>query len=68
MDTKRLILAIALSMVVIIVYQQLFMPKPKPRPPQTQQEQVAENQVPVETQQAPAETTAQRPDCRIGAD
>jgi YidC/Oxa1 family membrane protein insertase len=57
MDTKRLILAIALSMVVIIVYQQLFMPKPKPRPPQAQQEQVAENQAPGETQQAPAETT-----------
>jgi len=50
MDTKRLILAIALSMVVIIVYQQLFMPKPKPRPPQTQQEQVAENQVKGEPQ------------------
>jgi YidC/Oxa1 family membrane protein insertase len=44
MDTKRLILAIALSMVVIIVYQQLFMPKPKPRPPQAQQEQVAADQ------------------------
>lgn len=44
MDTKRLILAIALSMVVIIVYQQLFMPKPKPRPPQAQQEQVAAHQ------------------------
>lgn len=50
MDTKRLIIAIALSMVVLIVYQQLFMPKPKPRPPQAQQEQVAENQVQGESQ------------------
>jgi YidC/Oxa1 family membrane protein insertase len=57
MDTKRLILAIALSMVVIIVYQQLFMPKPKPRPPQAQQEQVAENQVQDETQWDKKEVT-----------
>ncbi len=36
MDTKRLIIAIALSIVVITVYQYFFMPKPTepvPRPP-----------------------------------
>jgi YidC/Oxa1 family membrane protein insertase len=44
MDTKRLILAIALSMIVIIVYQLLFSPKPRPRPPQAQQEQLATDQ------------------------
>jgi YidC/Oxa1 family membrane protein insertase len=32
MDTKRLILAVALSIVVIMVYQQFFMPKPVQRP------------------------------------
>jgi YidC/Oxa1 family membrane protein insertase len=32
MDTKRLILAVALSIVVIMIYQQFFMPKPKPVP------------------------------------
>jgi YidC/Oxa1 family membrane protein insertase len=62
MDTKRLILAIALSMVVIIVYQQLFMPKAKPRPPQAQQEQVAAEQGQVEKRQPPAETTTQTGD------
>jgi YidC/Oxa1 family membrane protein insertase len=36
MDTKRLILAIGLSMVVILVYQQFFMPKKKPVTPQQQ--------------------------------
>lgn len=38
MDTKRLIIAIALSMVVIIAYQYLFMPAPKkalPKPGET---------------------------------
>jgi len=34
MDTKRLILAIAISIVVITVYQMFFMPKPQPRPQQ----------------------------------
>jgi YidC/Oxa1 family membrane protein insertase len=38
MDTKRLIIALALSMVVILVYQHFFMPKPKPRPPQAQEQ------------------------------
>lgn len=57
MDTKRLILAIALSMVVIIVYQQLFMPKPKPRPPQAQQEQMAVDQRQSETQADEPEVT-----------
>ncbi|MCK5057825.1 MAG: membrane protein insertase YidC [Candidatus Aminicenantes bacterium] len=32
MDTKRLIIAIALSIVIITIYQVFFMPKPKPRP------------------------------------
>ncbi len=50
METKRLILAIALSMGVFIVYSLLFTPKPKPQPPQAQQEQVAGNQVQSETQ------------------
>lgn len=57
MDTKRLILAIALSMVVIIVYQQLFMPKPKPRPPQAQQEKVAADQGQRQTQTDKQEVT-----------
>jgi len=32
MDTKKLILAIVLSVVVLLVYQYFFMPKPAPRP------------------------------------
>ncbi|MCK4762005.1 MAG: membrane protein insertase YidC [Candidatus Aminicenantes bacterium] len=43
MDTKRLILAIALSIIVITIYQLFFMPKPQPLPRQTEipgQEQV----------------------------
>lgn len=38
MDTKKLILAIALSIVVIVIYQYFFMPKP-PLKPQTPAEQ-----------------------------
>jgi YidC/Oxa1 family membrane protein insertase len=53
METKRLILAIALSMVVIVVYQFLFMPKPPPK--KTQPEQAAQEQV-VPGKQASAET------------
>lgn len=34
MDTKRLIIAIVLSIAVITLYQIFFMPKPKPRPQQ----------------------------------
>jgi len=34
MDTKKLILAIVLSVAVLLVYQYFFMPKPAPMPPQ----------------------------------
>lgn len=57
METKRLILAIALSMAVLIVYSLLFSPKPKPRPPQAQQEKVAADQGKSETQADEAEVT-----------
>ncbi len=42
MDTKRLILAVALSFVVIMLYQQFFMPKPQPvqRPATTATQEV----------------------------
>jgi YidC/Oxa1 family membrane protein insertase len=46
MDTKRLILAIGLSMVVILLWQFLFMPKRKPqKPPQDQIQQPRQEQV-----------------------
>ena len=47
MDTKKLILAIALSIIVITLYQYFFMPKP-----------VAKTNVPVEAGAIPAETLA----------
>lgn len=40
MDTKRLILAIALSIVIITIYQVFFMPKPQPRQPQPPVEEI----------------------------
>lgn len=46
METKRLIIAIALSIVVITIYQYFFMPKPQPR---TQQPGVEGTQIPGET-------------------
>lgn len=67
METKRLILAIALSMVVIIAYQYFFMPKEPPKPPQTVQPKTAQGDT---TDQAPApgqdpqqaaESTTQKP-------
>lgn len=46
MDTKRLILAIALSMVVILLWQFLFMPKRQPqKPPQDPMQQPRQEQV-----------------------
>ncbi|NIM10743.1 MAG: membrane protein insertase YidC [Candidatus Aminicenantes bacterium] len=46
MDTKRLILAIALSMVVILLWQFLFMPKRQPqKPPQDYVQQPRQEQV-----------------------
>jgi len=45
METKRLILAIVLSVVIIMAYQYFFMPKPKPRPvEQPAQEQPVKEQ------------------------
>lgn len=53
MDTKRLILAIVLSIVIITLYQLLFMPKPKPTPPAVQQPAAQEQK----STPVPAETT-----------
>lgn len=60
METKRLILAIALSMVVIIAYQYFFMPKDPPKPPQTAQPK-AEQGVTTDEATTPAPGQAQQP-------
>lgn len=58
MDTKRLIIAIALSIVVIVIYQYFFMPKPpkaQPRPPAQTTEQTTPKTGP-EQQTTPPDT------------
>lgn len=49
MDTKRLIFAIALSVIVIMVYNHFFVPKPK-RPPLPQQTPGQQQAVPAESE------------------
>lgn len=53
METKRLILAIALSIVAITIYQMIFVPTPPPAPPQTTITQ-EKGETPVIPQQADA--------------
>ncbi len=48
MDTKRLILAITLSIIVIVVYQYFFMPKPVKKPVSIKQEVVKQRVVKTE--------------------
>jgi YidC/Oxa1 family membrane protein insertase len=48
MDTKRLIMAVVLSVVVIIIYQTFFMPKPVPRKKILPKEQQIEQPIPVQ--------------------
>ncbi|MCP5052354.1 MAG: membrane protein insertase YidC [bacterium] len=56
METKRLILAGGLSIVVILLYQYLFMPQPKPQP-QAKTQQVEGQQTAGEQQQGQTPTT-----------
>ena len=57
MDTKRLILAIVLSIVVITLFQLLFMSKPKPTPPTAQQPATQQQSQPVGEGTAKKDTT-----------